>query len=81
MRVMTEKVQALFEKANEGLTDRTPEICGIYGRACHEMGRNPSRMPCLHCPLPAPPRLDEEEGRGRRRIRWPGLLRLEFVGQ
>ena len=51
MRVMTEKVQALFEKANEGLTDRTPEICGIYGRACHEMGRNPSRMPCLHCPL------------------------------
>lgn len=51
MRVMTEKVQALFEKANEGLTDRTPEICGYYGRACHEMGRNPSRMPCLHCPL------------------------------
>ena len=51
MRVMTEKVQALFEKANEGLTDRPPEICGIYGRACHEMGRNPSRMPCLHCPL------------------------------
>lgn len=51
MRVMTEKVQALFEKANEGLTDRTPCICGYYGRACREMGRKPSRMPCLHCPL------------------------------
>ena len=51
MRVMTESVQAMFEKANEGRRDGTPDICGHYGRGCHEMGRKPRRMACTHCPL------------------------------
>ncbi len=51
MRVMTEAVQAIFEKANEGQPDTTQTICGYYGRACREMGRKPGRMPCLSCPL------------------------------
>lgn len=51
MRVMTESVQAGFEKANEGRPDGTPEICGYYGRACRQMGTTPSHAPCMHCPL------------------------------
>lgn len=51
MRVMSESIQAGFEKANEGCPDGTPTICGYYGRACREMGTKPSRMPCLSCPL------------------------------
>lgn len=51
MRVMTEKVQALFEKANQGGLDKTPCICGYYGRACRKMGTKPDSMLCTHCPL------------------------------
>lgn len=51
MRVMTESVQALFEKANEGKPDTTPMICGYYGRACREMGCKPLSSNCLTCPL------------------------------
>lgn len=68
MRVMTEKVQQAFEKANEGRPDGTPTICGHYGRACRQMGTKPSHMPCLSCPLAKyleggkPQRIIPEEG-------------------
>lgn len=81
MRVMTEKVQALYEKANEGRSDGTPEICGYYGRACRQMGTTPSHAPCMRCPLAK--FLDEAKRiipQGGGRLREPQRLALPVRG-
>lgn len=35
--------------------DRTPDICGLYGRACRQMGstEGANRALCANCPLAA----------------------------
>lgn len=52
---ITEEKQQRYEAdalAN-GKDDRTPCICGYYGRACYQMGKveGANRMICTDCPL------------------------------
>lgn len=51
--VITQSGQKSFEKAVEGQIDRTPIICGYYGRACRQMenAKGANRMLCTGCPL------------------------------
>lgn len=51
--IITEDVQKAYEAANQGTPDTTPEICGIYGRACRCMGDQDGacRAICQGCPL------------------------------
>lgn len=53
--IITNAVQKEYEKCsmNTKSSDRTPEICGYYGRACGQMDKNEgaNRMLCNHCPL------------------------------
>lgn len=53
--IITDVVQKEYEKCsmNTKSSDRTPEICGYYGRACGQMDKDEgaNRMLCNHCPL------------------------------
>lgn len=53
--IITNAVQKEYEKCsmNTKSSDRTPEICGYYGRACGQTDKNEgaNRMLCNHCPL------------------------------
>lgn len=52
--IITKEIQKEFETAN---VDRNrpyvPEICGYYGRACRQMGKDEgaNRMNCTSCAL------------------------------
>lgn len=52
--IITEKLQAGFEAQCKGVNPTTlPMICGVYGRACRQMGKTEgaNRFNCTHCPL------------------------------
>lgn len=53
--LITDAVQKEYEKCsmNSKSPDLTPDICGYYGRACRQMGKDEgaNRMLCDHCPL------------------------------
>lgn len=53
--IITEDTQQRFEAdaLTHGKDDCTPCICGYYGRACYQMGKEEgaNRMICINCPL------------------------------
>ena len=51
--IITEAIQAEYEAECRkfGDSDATPEICGIYGRACRQMNDRAARALCSDCPL------------------------------
>ena len=52
-RIITKSLQENFEKNNVGKQDKTPDICGYYGRACRQMEKleGCNRALCSRCPL------------------------------
>lgn len=53
MNIITKKLQGEFEEETQGTTDRTPEICGYFGRACRQMEKDEgaNRALCMYCSL------------------------------
>lgn len=51
--IITKSLQESYEQGTKGIPDKTPEICGYYGRACSQIGKKEgaNRMPCLNCGL------------------------------
>lgn len=52
--IITKQLQAAFERSLPyGAPDKTPCICGYYGRACRQMGKEEgaNRANCMRCPL------------------------------
>lgn len=51
--VITKSDQMAFEGATKELPDRTPAICGYYGRRCLRMynTEGPNLPICMYCPL------------------------------
>lgn len=54
--IVTNALQKAFENETKELSDTTPEICGYYGRACRQMGKEEgaNRAICMVgsvCPL------------------------------
>lgn len=53
--IITKNMQDAFETQQRLLriADHTPEICGIYGRACRQMDKpeGANRAICIGCPL------------------------------
>ena len=39
-RIITKSLQENFEKNNVEKQDKTPDICGYYGRACRQMDKS-----------------------------------------
>lgn len=51
---ITKEVQKRFELECNGVApDKLPDICGYFGRACHQMNKEEgaNRMNCIDCPL------------------------------
>jgi len=53
--IITRLIQMQFEREERGKVDRTPMICGTYGRACQQMDKREgaNRANCMYCPLAA----------------------------
>jgi len=53
MQIINKELQAAFEKTAlaEAQPDTVPCICGIYGRACRQMGDKANTALCYRCPL------------------------------
>lgn len=51
--MITQPLQEAFERAAEGAPDKTPLICGYYGRACRRLGDpdGANRALCMGCQL------------------------------
>ena len=51
--MITKPLQEAFEQATVDMPDKTPLICGYYGRACRRMGdpEGANRALCMGCPL------------------------------
>ena len=51
--IITKSLQESYEQGTKGSQDKTPEICGYYGRACREMDseKGANKMPCQSCGL------------------------------
>lgn len=51
--IITEKLQKAYERGAKNSQDKTPEICGYYGRACRQMGKaeGANRALCYCCGL------------------------------
>ena len=51
--IITKTIQASYEKLTEGKEDKTPMLCGYYGRACRHMDdpKGACTMLCMGCPL------------------------------
>lgn len=51
--IITSEIQSAFEKAMQSEIDRTPDICGFFGRACRQLGKaeGANRANCMTCPL------------------------------
>lgn len=51
--IITKEVQTLFEHTMQSEPDRTPDICGVYGRGCRQLGKTEgaNRANCMTCPL------------------------------
>ena len=51
--IITEQRQQIYEQLNIDKEDKTPELCGYYGRACRRMNdpKGASRMLCMRCGL------------------------------
>lgn len=52
--IITREVQERFELTCNGVApDNLPDICGYFGRACHQMNKDEgaNRMTCIDCPL------------------------------
>ena len=51
--IITKTIQASYEKLTEGKEDKTPMLCGYYGRACRHMDdpKGACMMLCMGCPL------------------------------
>lgn len=51
--IITKAHQEAYEQGTKGSKDKTPEICGYYGRACRQLGKveGANRMLCTDCGL------------------------------
>lgn len=52
--IITKEIQRSFEATCKGTSlEELPMICGCYGRACRQMGKEEgaNRMNCTGCPL------------------------------
>jgi len=51
--VVTKNLQEAYEQGTKGYTDKTPDICGYYGRACRQLEKQEgaNRMSCQYCGL------------------------------
>lgn len=51
--IITKSIQEAYKQETEGSEDKTPEICGYYGRACRQLEKKEgaSRALCQHCGL------------------------------
>lgn len=51
--IITKNLQEAYEQGTKGSEDKTPEICGYYGRACRQMGKaeGANRVLCMYCGL------------------------------
>ena len=50
---ITKDLQEAYEQGTKGSPDKTPEICGFYGRACSQLGKEEgaNRVLCRNCGL------------------------------
>jgi hypothetical protein len=50
---ITKNMQEAYEQGTKGSQDKTPEICGYYGRACRQMDKDEgaNRVLCQGCGL------------------------------
>lgn len=50
---ITKILQEAYEQGTKGSQDKTPEICGYYGRACRKMDNEEgaNRNLCMSCGL------------------------------
>ena len=50
---ITKGLQEAYEQGTKGSQDKTPEICGYYGRACSQIDKaeGANRIPCQSCGL------------------------------
>lgn len=51
--IITKSYQEAYELGTKGSQDKTPEICGFYGRACRQMDKDEGacRALCIDCGL------------------------------
>lgn len=51
--MITKDLQKAYEEEANGSPDKTPDICGYYGRACRQMEKpeGANRMLCQGCGL------------------------------
>ena len=51
--LITKDLQEAYEQGTKGSRDKTPEICGFYGRACSQIGdpKGTNRALCMGCGL------------------------------
>lgn len=51
--IITKLLQEDYEHKTLGSEDKTPDICGYYGRACRQMDKaeGANRMLCTYCEL------------------------------
>jgi len=51
--VITKSLQEAYEQGTQASQDKTPEICGYYGRACRQLEKQEgaNRMLCNGCGL------------------------------
>lgn len=51
--VVTKSLQEAYEQGTKGSQDKTPDICGYYGRACRQMDKaeGANRALCQGCGL------------------------------
>ena len=51
--VITKSLQEAYEQGTKGSQDKTPDICGFYGRACRQLEKEEgaNRASCQYCGL------------------------------
>ena len=51
--IITKGLQEAFEQGTKGYDDKTPVICGRYGRSCRQLEKQEgaNRASCQHCGL------------------------------
>ena len=51
--IITKSLQEAYEQGTKGSPDRTPDICGYYGRACRQLDKveGANKMLCQGCGL------------------------------
>ena len=51
--LITKGLQEAYEQGTKGSQDKTPDICGFYGRGCRQLGKaeGANRALCQSCGL------------------------------